>query len=441
VNIRQKKQIIVNNKALKLPEPSVKSRKQRKNADTHRITERIEILEGAVTVIRTTKSGQFWSMSCWVKQEGKCYRKSLRTKNREEAVELAREEYFRLMGDIRVGNKIFSRKAEELVKDFIKYKTEQAHVQIITLGRVKTITTSLKWFLKFVGPKTSLDKIPKIKFEGYYVWRRKEASDVRKATLVNERALISSLYKWGIARGYFRHDQFPIFATLKKSQVERRDALDDREYRQIYSNYKGWIKSAANEKEAIERKFIRDFIAVSTNTGLRFGEMRKLKWKMVKIHLTKEKYDDNEPVVNVSIQVPEDTKTGARTAVGTRGDVFKRIKEYSKHTKPDDWIFVNNETGEPLAKKIYYKQWNSLMKKCGLLESNKKLSFYSLRHTYITFKIIAKADIFYLAKNAGTSVRMIETHYAHITTDEMMRELTKRIKREDADRVLLGEKG
>lgn len=238
----------MNNKVSQAKNPPAKRRKQRKKAEGHSITERYEILDGAVTVIRTTKSGQFWSMSCWLKQESKCYRKSLRTKNKEEAIELARDQYFKLMGDIRAGNRIFSKKAKEIVEDFVKHKKSEADAGFITQERVKTIQTSLKWFLKFVGENTSAEKISKYKFQEYYVWRRNQSPEVRKVTLVNERAMISSLYKYGVQRGLFRYDQLPIFPMLKKSQVERRDAFDDKEYRKLYSCFPDWIKKSADAK-------------------------------------------------------------------------------------------------------------------------------------------------------------------------------------------------
>jgi hypothetical protein len=99
----------VNNKALQTKKSAVKRRKPGKIADTHRIIQREEILDGAVTLIRTTKSGQYW---------------------------LAREEYHDLRGKIRSGNKIFSITAKELVTDFIKFKANEAKSDIITEGRV-----------------------------------------------------------------------------------------------------------------------------------------------------------------------------------------------------------------------------------------------------------------------------------------------------------------
>lgn len=220
VNIQPKKRIIVNNQSLKTSKRPASHKKPPKKDNSHKIVDEFEILDGEVKLIRTTKSGQFWSMSCWLSEEKKCYRRSLRTKNRDEAAELAREKFFQLKYDIKHGNRIFTKTAEELVQDFIRHKTSEA---------------------------------------------------------------------------------------------------------------------------------------------------------------------------------------------------------------------------EPIHKKVYYKQWPLLLKECGLAESDKNLAYYSLRHTYITMRLIAGTNIFFLAKNVGTSVRMIENHYEHVKTDAMKHELTKSRKRDEATKILLGD--
>ena len=48
---------------------------------------------------------------------------------------------------------------------------------------------------------------------------------------------------------------------------------------------------------------------------------------------------------------------------------------------------------------------------------NRRRTAYSLRHTYICFRLLEGADIYQIAKNCRTSVEMIEKFYAaHIKT-------------------------
>jgi integrase len=51
---------------------------------------------------------------------------------------------------------------------------------------------------------------------------------------------------------------------------------------------------------------------------------------------------------------------------------------------------------------------------------------YCFRHTYATFRLSAGVDVYLLAQQMGTSVKMIEQHYGHLNTIR------------HADRLLIG---
>ena len=59
----------------------------------------------------------------------------------------------------------------------------------------------------------------------------------------------------------------------------------------------------------------------------------------------------------------------------------------------------------------------SLLTEAGLLysSSGSRRSTYCFRHTYATFRLMEGVDIYFLSKQMGTSVKMIEDYYGHIT--------------------------
>ena len=67
-----------------------------------------------------------------------------------------------------------------------------------------------------------------------------------------------------------------------------------------------------------------------------------------------------------------------------RGDFFNRIKSYSKHLHPDDYVFADIETGELLSKKNLYSMWELIMRESGLGDSLNDYTYYCLRHTFAT---------------------------------------------------------
>ena len=60
------------------------------------------------------------------------------------------------------------------------------------------------------------------------------------------------------------------------------------------------------------------------------------------------------------------------------------------------------------------KQFNRILEEQGLKfdRQGNRRTLYSLRHSYISFRLLEGADIYQIAKNCRTSVEMIEKHYA-----------------------------
>jgi hypothetical protein len=94
--------------------------------------------------------------------------------------------------------------------------------------------------------------------------------------------------------------------------------------------------------------------------------------------------------------------------------------------EPDDHVFTTI-TGKP-ASTLYKHLIEDLLTVANLREGPSGLlrSTYCFRHTYASFRLGEGVDVYFLADQMGTSVKMIEDHYGHVNT----------IKH--ADRVLQG---
>ena len=67
-----------------------------------------EIFEGEAVIFRTTQGGKVWQFRTWIQEHQKYYRKSLRTKDKDAALEKGRELYLQLNHRARQGETIFS---------------------------------------------------------------------------------------------------------------------------------------------------------------------------------------------------------------------------------------------------------------------------------------------------------------------------------------------
>lgn len=61
-----------------------------------------------------------------------------------------------------------------------------------------------------------------------------------------------------------------------------------------------------------------------------------------------------------------------------------------------------------------------------LSSTGKRRSTYCFRHTYATFRLTEGVDVYFLSKQMGKSVKMIEDHYGHVNPVK------------NADRILQG---
>jgi len=223
-------------------------------------------------------------------------------------------------------------------------------------------------------------------------WRRKKKGGAKDATIKNEKATINAMMKYAHKKSFTDFDVFDFRKVGKEqSALERRDTFDDDEYEQIRTFLRSWVakKNNKDSKIRIRRMMIRDMFFAASNTLLRIGELVNLRWSDI---LEYEESRDNigHRITLVTIRVRSQTSKVRKERIITvrGGEYFRRWHKASKNTK-------------------------AIMDGSGIIRSEKNLTWYSCRHYGITQRLKAGANVFNLAKIAGTSVAQIEIHYGH----------------------------
>ena len=88
---------------------------------------------------------------------------------------------------------------------------------------------------------------------------------------------------------------------------------------------------------------------------------------------------------------------------------------YEWRSKNDsEWIFPNTyDNTRHMGDKPHNKAWKAIKKMSGL-----ELQFYTLRHNYVSQKIIQGTPLYAIARAIGhTSTKQIEQHYGHLIND------------------------
>jgi integrase len=149
-----------------------------------------------------------------------------------------------------------------------------------------------------------------------------------------------------------------------------------------------------------------DLLTAAFHTGARYGELTALDVR----HLDARRQ---------TLVIPKG-KTGARVTTLT-GEAARWFASIAADRAPREPLFQPAEGGR-WEKSMQHRRMKAALAAAKLPKS---ASFYTLRHTYISRAIERGMPLTLLAENVGTSVRMIEKHYAHLLAASR-RELVER---------------
>lgn len=143
---------------------------------------------------------------------------------------------------------------------------------------------------------------------------------------------------------------------------------------------------------------LRDYALIMINTGLRPDEALRLEYRDVAI-INDEATE--ERLLEIAVR-------------GKRGVGW--CKSMPEAVEPFRRLKARND-GQPLDRlfPVFQRElFNAILDELRMKtdREGRRRTAYSLRHTYISTRLMAGADIYQVAKNCRTSVEMIETYYA-----------------------------
>jgi hypothetical protein len=210
-------------------------------------------------------------------------------------------------------------------------------------------------------------------------------------------------------RGAFTPSEYwKIIRTARRLRGQQYPATAD----EIRANYK--IRVA-------EQRMPPDMahaIAFMLNSFIRPSDLKTLKHRHVEIVRANNTY--------LRLTLPE-TKSHGRPIVTLQPAVrcYQQIckqQAITGHGAPDDYLFLPALQDRNYAHWVLNFHFNWILAQTGLKMGphGQPRSLYSLRHSSITFRLLygQGIDLLTLARNARTSVEVINTHYASTVTGE-----------------------
>jgi integrase len=368
------------------------------------MSEHHELMGGKLHLYKRENSSH-WQCSTYL--AGKNWRRTTKEESLAHAKDIAEDWYLELRGKARGGEltsgPTFKKAAEQFLQEY----------EVITQGqRSKAWVESYGWRLRvhllpYFG-KMALSEITSGKVQDYRVHRHQTAIErtgkpPSRTTMHHETVTIRQVLKTALRHGWMQYlpDLSQPYKTSGK--ISHRAWFSPDEYKKLFEATRRRAEKPLKKRWKWACEQLHDYVLFMANTGLRPDEAARLEYRdasIVKDDATK------ETILEIEVR----GKRGVGYCKSTTGAVlpFKRLLKRN-NPQPTDRLFTTKPR----------ELLNSILEEEGLKkdrEGNVRTA-YSLRHTYICFRLMEGADIYQIAKNCRTSVEMIEKFYAsHIKT-------------------------
>ena len=393
-----------------------------------RMLNKQELKPGLVIFQRSDVQHKDWHCRIKVPDEDRYKLFSLGTTDINAARDLAFKSETRMHIKIEEGVPIFDKKFSTAAKEYSDHQKRRAEAGEI---KMKRWAVENGYISKQLNPYVGNDQITQVgeaKWKGYPLWRRANGkgrgADERVSdwTIRAEMSTFRSVMLSAAVKKDIPEANTKVF-TLRPLKLgkPRGEAFTPEEYRKLHTYARGkWIEKAENTQARWYRETFYNFMLIMTNTGLRPIEARNLlrrdigeprngkdgrQYLPIRVR-GKDKFRELVAPMSVSTYLGKVKKLADQ-----------RLKELGRTPGPNDPVFMTYE-GER-TQSLYSSLLQDLLSEneANLLLSaaGKRRNKYSFRHTYATFRLMHGTDVYWLAKQMGTSVQMIEDYYGHIT--------------------------
>lgn len=364
--------------------------------------EQHELMGGKLHLYKRPNS-RYWQCSTYL--AGKNWRQSTQQETYVQAKEFAEDWYLDLRGKQRSGaikqGKTFKAAADVFLNEYEVITQGQRSPEYVQLHRDKLRV----YLIPFFGPMVLSDITPG-KVQEYRLERIQnplKGKPPARKTLAQELVTLRQVLKTGLRHGWlqFVPDFSPPYKTSGK--VSHRAWFSPDEYRRLYEATRKRAHKPLNNRWRWASEQLHDYVLFMANTGIRPDEAAGLQFRDVAVV---KDASTGEIILEIEVR----GKRGVGYCKSTTGAVrpFRRLRKRN-NPQPSDLVFPGN----------HRELFNAILNELNLKldrDGNRRTA-YSLRHSYICFRLMEGADIYQIAKNCRTSVEMIEKHYAaHIKT-------------------------
>lgn len=368
------------------------------------MTSRHVILGGKVHIYR--RGGRYWH--CSTTMGGKQYRETTKKEELRNAEDFAEDWYLELRGKFKRGEtgklvevngeKTFEQAAEQFIREFPIMTEGQRNTQYVKGHERRLRKYLIPFFSKKGISQVTSGLINEYRLHRMETGKGKYGKTLSRQTLHQEIVVLRQVLKLALRQGDITALPDLSQPYRNNSKISHRAWFSHAEYKLLYEATRDRANNPPHKTHKDDYEDLHDYVLFMVNTGLRPDESHRIYVRDVNI------VDDagsGETILEIDVR----GKRGVGFCKSMPGAVlpFKRIVK--RHT-----LSANNL----VFPKQQHELFNAILEELNLKLDNEgqRRTFYSLRHTYICFRLMEGADVYQIAKNCRTSVKMIEDFYA-----------------------------
>jgi hypothetical protein len=374
-------------------------------------------------------ASKYWQVRARV--GGVKVKKSLKTESRTVAIRAAKEFYNELLMKkaqnlplIESGN--FIKVAESLFKEDQGRVDRKERRQSVVDDAKSIYEAALAPFFKNIHCKDVTYQ--KISDYVTHLRARPDRKMVGSKTINNHFIILRKLLGHAVKLGYI--EQVPIFPTVIQ-QDNPRDWFAEEQYILLLAIVDREIAKGIAVRGVPLTIHLRHLIEFTVNSFLRPPDLKTLKHNQIAVV----KNDDG---AYLRIMAFSKVKPAPVVTMPAAAEVYAQLS--GNEPEPESYVFFPEYSNRDYAMQTMNRQFNHVLKLAKLKDSpnGTKRVLYSLRHTCIMNTLLRSKNInlLTLARNARTSVDMLERFYASQLTAEMNIDQLHDVKTSAEDKAL-----
>lgn len=365
------------------------------------------------------EASPFWQVRCF--ESGKTIKLSTKTTDKQEAVEFAKSTYNRILVSQAAGKAL----TKGTRFDICSNKMLEAQKSRVARGEFSKMSHDNDAYMlnKRILPVFGDMELADISFANLQDFVSKIGPDLAPSSIQRHLGIVHKVMEYALHRQLLL--AIPNFPTIRKKD-EPRGWFTDAQYRALIARANALVGTAAKvqtTKTGAPRtlKFTVDLpkmIQFIVNSFIRPTDLKNMQHQHVEIVRSNHTY--------LRLSLPESKGKDAPIATMEEAvTVYEELKSlYAGESlaEPGDYVFMPQYPNRDTALRELQHQFNYLLDDLGFKTGpqGEARTIYSLRHSSIMFRLLDgdKIDLLTLARNARTSVEMIERFYASKLTGE-----------------------